>query len=117
MGHRTEEHTREKRAERQECTSLSIQIEEERLDSLEERVIHRITPLGVTCRDIQRPSTEGALLLAGGKSDSSGWNHSNHGRDQPSDPGRRDVPEPLTSDTHDQTGYSRTVSEPPNRYL
>ena len=99
---------------------MITQIEEEQMDPLEKRLIHQITPLRVTGQGNQRTITRcstGSIpasndrpsrdTYAGWISDSSGWNHSNQGRAQPSDPDRRDVPELQMTDTHDQTGYSR----------
>ena len=44
---------------------------------------------------------------AGGRNDTSGWNHSNQGRAQTSDNCRMGIRDPQMTDTQNQTGYSR----------
>ena len=90
------------------------------MDTLEDMITHLKTPLGVTGRRIQRTHTEeGSTGSMPASNDQPNWDHprelenrflrshSKQEQAQPSDSGRRNVPEPKMTDAHNHTGYSR----------
>ena len=102
-----EGHARGRLAENRGRTSISTQTEEGRTGPREEEANHLAPPLRVTGLGNIRIAEASARRMRVEGVDFSGWNLLNQGRAQPSKSDKRAVPEPQTTDTNDQTGYSR----------